>query len=246
MKLILLLFTSLIFIISFGQNEPSQNMPPVEMLQGNEELKNIYELPFQTDFKIYDRKGALIDSGNAQFIDYTNYKAGTYFIKYDNQTKTFEKKQSTNNPHLNTESNFLFIMLASAIVLIVILLSYFGVRLRRYKKEQSKLLQDIEGLKSLPVSDLQGSLTIADKVILDRNKVEIEIASKLNESDWKIIDLLMDHPSISNKELAGRVSLSVEGTRSSLKKMYRIFEIPSSRNMRLTLVIKLVQISKQS
>ena len=72
---------------------------------------------------------------------------------------------------------------------------------------------------------------------LEKELLEKEIDAKLNESDWLIIQALYKNPAQSNKELADKVALSVEGTRSSLKKMYRLFEIADSRNKKLALVL---------
>ena len=82
------------------------------------------------------------------------------------------------------------------------------------------------------------------EVNLDRDKLIAHIDANLNESDWIIIQTLYKDPAISNKELADLVALSVEGTKSSLKKMYKHFEIPSSRSMKLSLIIKVIAISQ--
>ena len=89
-------FTLLIFLAlsfnAFSQNEPSKNLPPIKMLPKVGEVKLIYELPAKTDYKIYNSAGRLIQEGNAQFIEYTNYKKDTYFITFDDKTEKFTKK----------------------------------------------------------------------------------------------------------------------------------------------------------
>jgi hypothetical protein len=243
MKIILLSLSILAFVISFGQNDSNTKLPPIEMLKGKPgDVKHIYELPSSTNYKIYNQKGHLIDSGYAEFIDYTEYKTGTYFIKYDNKTLTFKKEHTPIISESN--NNYLLLFLGLVALLFLVFLFFFGIRVKRIKKEQLVLLKEIENLKKTHIDNPTRKLTSTKNIDLDRNKIETEVTNKLNESDWKIINQIMENPTISNNELANQVSLSVEGTRSSLKKMYRAFEIPSSRNMRLTLVIKLVQISK--
>ena len=44
------------------------------------------------DYKVYDAKGSLIQSGNAEFVDYTDFKQGVYFIAYGDKKEKFEVK----------------------------------------------------------------------------------------------------------------------------------------------------------
>jgi DNA-binding MarR family transcriptional regulator len=80
-------------------------------------------------------------------------------------------------------------------------------------------------------------------VEIDRVVIENYIEANLNESDWAIMKALYDNPAISNKVLADQISLSVEGAKSSLKKMYSLFEIPLSRNMKLALILKVINLT---
>lgn len=85
-------------IVAFSQTDSSQKkasmskkMPPTSMLpQKPGEVKLIFELPKVCDYKVFDENGALIDQKKGEFIDYTAYKKGTYFVKYDNKTETFK------------------------------------------------------------------------------------------------------------------------------------------------------------
>ncbi|MBD3638648.1 MAG: hypothetical protein HUJ25_14950 [Crocinitomicaceae bacterium] len=88
------LFFSLFIVsaTSFGQNEPSKELPPVEMLPKKGEVKKIYELPVETEYKVYDSNGKLLTAGFGQFIDYTDYEKGTYFIRYNNKSVQLEKE----------------------------------------------------------------------------------------------------------------------------------------------------------
>jgi len=45
-----------------------------------------------TDYEIFNYYGQLIIRGHAQEVDVSKYKAGTYFLNYDNKTESFEKK----------------------------------------------------------------------------------------------------------------------------------------------------------
>lgn len=88
----LFIVTVILSLNSFGQTEPSKKLPPIKMLPKKGEVKHIYELPAPSAYKIYDIKGNLIAEGNAEFIDYTEYKKGIYFIAYADKKEKFERK----------------------------------------------------------------------------------------------------------------------------------------------------------
>ena len=102
-KSILILSYTLITLITFGQTDASNNtsrlnkkLPPKNMLPQNPgEVKKIYELPKVCDFKIFDEKGALVEQKTEEFIDYTNYKLGRYFIRYESKTETFSQTDTS-------------------------------------------------------------------------------------------------------------------------------------------------------
>lgn len=88
----LLIMSALISLTSYSQTEPSKEMPPVKMLPKAGQVKQIYELPTESEYKVYSITGELIAEGNAKFIDYTNYANGTYVVKAGTLTENFEKK----------------------------------------------------------------------------------------------------------------------------------------------------------
>jgi predicted transcriptional regulator len=83
-------------------------------------------------------------------------------------------------------------------------------------------------------------------VMLNKAKLESHINNKLNETDWKILNLLYDDPIIMNKIIAQEVSLSVEGVSSSLRKMYRLFVIKDGKNKKIALLLESIRISSNN
>ena len=70
----------------------TKRMPPLNMLPKNPgEVKQIYELPKVCDYKVFDENGTLIEQKRGEFIDYTSYKKGTYFVKFENKTEAFKQ-----------------------------------------------------------------------------------------------------------------------------------------------------------
>ena len=97
-KTILTITCVLLTLVTFSKTDTSQKkapmskkMPPMSMLPKNPgEVKQIYELPKVCEYKTFDENGTLIEHKTAEFIDYTSYKKGTYFVKYENKTETFK------------------------------------------------------------------------------------------------------------------------------------------------------------
>ena len=165
-----------------------------------------------------------------------------YEEKEDQQRKIHQKEIKAGENRLN---KLIYIGSFSGLFL----LAFFVFMWRRqltYKKERTKLLNEINELKSQALNK-QNLEDVLDKKQekLNREILDAHIKTRINDSDWSIIQNLYSNPSISNKELAENVALSIEGAKSSLKKMYRLFEIPSSRNMKLALIIKIISISRK-
>lgn len=134
------------------------------------------------------------------------------------------------------------------VLFLSVLLFYFYRRLLKKKKERQTLIEQIDVLKKesrenrLPTS--KSDLEKLDAKTLDKEKIEGRIDGKLNQTDWKVLNALLENPVITNKEIAEMIFLSVPGVRSSLQKMYRLFDIDrNSGNRRIALVLAAVRIS---
>lgn len=134
---------------------------------------------------------------------------------------------------------------------LAILLCFVGVYLRmrsiKSKTEKKELLQEIKILKSEAIIKVASSVTDLNHLPLDREKIAASIDGSLNQSDWNILTALYQNPTISNREIAEKVSLSMSGVHSSLRKMYRIFDLNNkTENQRITLVVRAVKLSNKS
>lgn len=217
----------------------------MSLLQGGSSVKQILELNYPAHYNIYSVNGQLLDSGFAEFVDYTDYEPGIYFLRYDTINQQFEKEE---DPilieNIQNENQQLYWILMALGGLSLLILVALVLRNRKNRNEQIKLLAEIENLKEQGIALNTSELAKTKDISLNKEKIEKSIVAKLNETDWKIINQIIKNPSISNNELSELVSLSVEGTRSSLKKMYRLFDIPTSRTMKLNLVIKLIRLTE--
>ncbi len=164
-----------------------------------------------------------------------------YKLDEDENEESFEEKLLSQQ---NWNKNLLVFFLGAAVLTILALGFFIKKRKNKDLKEKEKLLQQIEELKkNLSVQSVATSRNNKKTFSLDKDKIEKAIDNRLGESSWKILNLIFNNPSISNKEIAEQVSLSVEGVSSSLRRMYQAFEIDSSSNKKITLIMKATRLS---
>ena len=180
-----------------------------------------------------------------------------YEVKYqyekqhlsDSLIKAQEKKlddisQQQQLMHQAEQRNYIII---AACLIFLILGIFIRLRVLKQQKEKESLIQEVKLLKANTIIKLMVPSKQDRKLEglgLDKEKIESSISAKLNNTDWNILNQLFENPIATNKEIAELVSLSFEGVRSSLKKMYRIFDIgKSGENQKISLIITVTHIS---
>lgn len=123
--------------------------------------------------------------------------------------------------------------------------SYTIQRLAQLLKSQKERNSIKRKLQDLQAKALSGSFQIATQTadgnaqVLNKDTLQRMLGGKLNDTDWSLLLVLLEDPNASNKILAERISISHEGVRSSLKKMYRLFQIEEKvTNKKMALIIK--------
>ena len=174
-----------------------------------------------------------------------NLKRALHPHEVENQSTADIESTSSATNKKNWIYRFLFSILTAGIAFLS--LRFFNVFSKKMDSStdstpnQETIKSDIS-LESI----LEKGLYINNNERPKLNKQLIEAAANgsLNESDWKILNTLYQTPGINNKGIATNVALSVDGVRSSLRKMYRLFDIPKSqKNQRIALVIIAINIS---
>ena len=79
----------------------------------------------------------------------------------------------------------------------------------------------------------------------NREKIELAINKKLNDTDWNVLNILLKEPDISNKELAEKAFMSVDGIGSSLRRMYLYFDIKESKYKKISLITEAIKASSK-
>lgn len=109
--------------------------------------------------------------------------------------------------------------------------------------QQNALSAELDTLKQQLLA--QTTLSADHKSIpgIDKAKIESAIDSRLGESAWRIIDLVIENPAVSNKELAAEMNLSLDGVSSALRRIYAAFALKGSGNKKVLLARKVVEIN---
>ena len=136
-----------------------------------------------------------------------------------------------------------FGIVAISVLLIASLLFYFLSNNKKNKKRRHLLLEEIKNLKLNTSKEL---FVDSNKFELSRKKLETKLDKNLNETDWKVLQILLDDPVSTNKEIAEKAFMSIDGIGSSLRRMYEYFEIKESKYKKISLLLEAIKISNNS
>lgn len=137
--------------------------------------------------------------------------------------------------------NFSFI--GGSLFLLGILLWIIKRNKNLHTQKRAELLKQIEELKQSQTKEM---LLNPISLELNRTAIETAINRKLNETDWKVLNILFEDASISNQGIADKAYLSVDGIGSSLRRMYDYFDIKESKYKKINLITEAIKISKNS
>lgn len=192
------------------------------------------------------------------------------FLKYEDSIKGLEVQQNMMESHLQFElqkqrkadgllsqnrqlekdnlagafynSKRIWLWIGGGLLIALGLVIYFFSVIKKNKREQKALQAQIQLMAKTTNSGTEETPSQAGferRIVMDR------VDFKLNETDWAILETLFISPHFTNRELAEAISMSYEGVRSSLKKMYRCFLIEKTNgSQKVALVVKVIELSK--
>ena len=224
----------------------------------SESLYRLYKALGQTNkaLEMHELFTSLNDS-----LDYKEFKRELARKEFNEQQTLAEEKAKQNvliekNKRLEEKqakedalrSRSVSIVLFSSLFIISVLAYLIFRKFQRKKQEYQKnlLLKEIELLKSNMARDyLKDSLAQEKKSGLNRENIEIKVKTRINETDWKVLTILVKEPTLSNSDLAEKVFLSYDGVRSSLKRLYSMFDLSSTdkSSIRMRLILSALSYS---
>jgi tetratricopeptide (TPR) repeat protein len=98
--------------------------------------------------------------------------------------------------------------------------------------------------EKLTSDELNNLAVNADDFQLGKEKIEKAINRKLNPTDWTVLNILLKQPDISNKEIAEKAFMSIDGIGSSLRRMYLYFDIKETKYKKIALIMEAIKASK--
>ena len=249
-----LLYADIVFDIETSKAEQigEELLPVVDTSYGYAYLTQLYHLLY----RCYKAKGDVNNALNMheKYVLYNDSllieEDGLAIISNALETKhkfellnsQLENEQKQSALEYNQLKRTFAILLGSSFI---IFLTGFYARLNilNQRREKEDLLKEIKHLKEQGNSTL---LSISPKFQLDRKTIEDSINRKINETDWKVLNILFDDPVITNKDIAEKAYLTVDGIGSCLRRMYVAFDIKESKYKKIALIMKAIKISNTS
>ncbi|WP_115462582.1 tetratricopeptide repeat protein [Winogradskyella aurantiaca] len=164
-------------------------------------------------------------------------------VKQDYETRLSENKLKSEVEKAAIQSSQrrkIYVLIIAAVLLIFLTQFYFRSKIKKDKAIRDSLLNKIEELKNRAETEL---IVNAKKFQLDIEKIEERIDKKLNQTDRKVLNILLEDPVIANKDIANKVFLSIDGVGSSLRRMYEYFNIKESKYKKISLLLEVVKLS---
>ena len=134
----------------------------------------------------------------------------------------------------------IYFVISITILLVILFVYVFRTKNIKTRKELDALLLEINSLKRKEKLTL---LVDASNFELNKEKIQASINRKLNKTDWSVLNVLLNNPEASNKEISEKVFLSIDGIGSSLRRMYLFFELKETKYKKVLLIKKAIEIS---
>ena len=176
-------------------------------------------------------------------IKKNSYAVARETVKTDYELRLYESKLESETEKAALELRQLkrtFGIISISVVLIAGLLFYFISNNKKNRERRDLLLEEIKSLKLNASNEL---VVDSNKFELSREKIEFKLNRSLNETDWKVLTILFEDPVITNKEIAEKAFMSVDGIGSSLRRMYEYFEIKESKYKKISLLLEAIKTS---
>ena len=172
-----------------------------------------------------------------------NFAVVSEAVKNDFELKVYENKLENENEKTAlkvSQRKRTFAITIASTLLIFCVVFYFRSKMKKDQAKRDVLLDEIEKLKN---NADKGLIVDSNKFELVREKIEHSINRNLNETDWKVLNMLLDDPVITNKEIAEKAFMSVDGIGSSLRRMYEYFVIKESKYKKISLLLEAIKTS---
>ena len=162
--------------------------------------------------------------------------------QYEQKLKETEAINEKENAIVKLTYTYRIYFVLSLSILLIFLFAYiFRMKNKKTRDELDSLLAEINTLKRKEKLNL---LVDASNFELNKEKIQASINRKLNKTDWSVLNVLLQNPEASNKEISEKVFLSIDGIGSSLRRMYQFFDLKETKYKKVLLIKRAIEISK--
>lgn len=175
-------------------------------------------------------------------IEKNNFALAREAVKNEFENKLYEKQLESEKEKAELKDSQLkktYGIICASILTIGLILFYFIAKIKKDNKERDTLLEEVTRLKNINPT----IVTEKAKFKLERDKIEDFIRRNINETDWKVLNILLDDPVIPNKDIAKKIFMSTDGIGSSLRRMYDYFDVKESKYKKISLLMMAIKIS---
>jgi tetratricopeptide (TPR) repeat protein len=166
----------------------------------------------------------------------TAYEKDTKLLLDNLQLKTEQEKKDLQIKQLKQVIGLIFF---SLLIISVSLYYIYAIR-KKNLNERESLLKEIAKLK---LNEKKSLVVNSKDFMFHRELIEQTINRRLNETDWKVLHILLEDATYSNREIAEKVSMSIDGIGSSLKRMYLYFDVKETKYRKIALLHTVMNIS---
>jgi len=160
-------------------------------------------------------------------------------VEHELEAVKWEGEQERNRQEVEQLRTVLALMLGFVVV-IGLLIAYI-VNLRRgHARRRAQLMSEIEELHRTGGHTLILETPVLE---LDRNRLDQALGKALNDTDWNVLNILLDDPAMTNRSIAEKAHLSVDGIGSSLRRMYGYFNIKETKYKKMALLHAAMKVS---
>ena len=174
-----------------------------------------------------------------------SYAVARETVKSEYEKILFEAKLNSeiekNDLKVTQIKNVVTIIITS-ILLILLLVYFIFLNNKKNNKKRDALLDEIKSLKENKVSPIVDPKDFE----LSKQKIDDHLKRVLNETDWKVLLILLDNPMVLNKEIAEKSNMSLDGISSSLRRMYEYFEVKDTKYKKISLIHSAIKISNST
>jgi tetratricopeptide (TPR) repeat protein len=164
--------------------------------------------------------------------------------EYEQKLKEKEAINEKENAIVKLTYTYRIYFVISLSILLIFLFAYiFRMKNKKTRDELDSLLAEINTLKRKEKLKL---LVDASNFELSKEKIQISINRKLNKTDWSVLNVLLQNPEASNKDISEKVFLSIDGIGSSLRRMYQFFDLKQTKYKKVLLIKKAIEISNNN